>query len=119
MKSHKEKRILKDSDDAKVTVSFAGESFVLKNTFIGGRSVEDEHPIGVYSGVLDISEMGISLLSMFRAILRTTREEMGMPTKIAEDFILFCLAEAIKKETAEEKIQAVEEFVNKYFGNQY
>lgn len=77
MRSHKEKRVLKDSEDSNVTVSFCGESFVLKNTFIGGRNAKDGSPLGVYSGVLDIAEMGVSLLSMFRAILRTTREEMG------------------------------------------
>jgi hypothetical protein len=116
MRSHKEKRILKDSESADITVSFAGETFVLKNAFIGGRNVADKNPVGVYSGVLDVAEMGISLLSMFRAILRTTREEMGMPTDTAEDFILFTLAEAIKRETEEEKMVAVEEFVNKFFG---
>lgn len=115
MRSFKDKRVLKDSDEANITVLIAGEKFVLKNAFVGGRNVADENPIGVYSGVIDIAEMGISLLSTFRAILRTTREEMGIPTNVAEDFIIFTLAEAIKQETEEEKIEAVEEFVNKFF----
>jgi antitoxin component of RelBE/YafQ-DinJ toxin-antitoxin module len=119
MKNPQERRVLKSSDDAVVTISLAGESFAIKNAFIGGREVDGDNPIGMYSGVLDIAEMGLSLLSMFRAILRTTRQELGMPVDVAEDFILFCLSEALKKETAEEKIQAVEDFVNKYFKNHY
>lgn len=119
MKSHKEKRELKDSEDAYVTVTFAGDTFVLNNVFIGGISIKDGNPIGVYSGMLDVAEMGLSLLAMFRAILRTTREEMGMSPEITEDFMVFCLAEAIKKESEEEKILAVEEFVNKYFKNHF
>jgi hypothetical protein len=119
MRSHKEKRVLKDSEDSHITVSFCGDTFILKNVFIGGRNTKDDSPMGVYSGVLDIAEMGISLLTMFRAILRTTREEMGMPTDTTEDFILFCLAEAMKRENEESKQQAIEEFVNKYFSDHF
>lgn len=119
MRSHKEKRVLKDSEDSHITVSFCGETFVLKNVFIGGRNVKDDSPLGVYSGVIDVAEMGVSLLAMFRAILRTTREEMNMPISAAEDFIVFCLAEAIKRETEESKERAIEEFVNKYFSDHF
>lgn len=101
-----------------------GEVIYIKNALIGARMEDKDHtPFSVYAGQMDIGELGLSLLHIFRAVLKINVEEMDMPSHSAEDFILFTLKEAVRLENARRddvtKNRSVEAFVKKYMDNQY
>ena len=110
--------------DKKVLLLLDGEAIEIKNALIGARMEnEDNTPFSVYAGTMDIGELGLSLLHIFRAVLKINTEEMDMPMNLAEDFVLFTLKEAVRLEKARRddvtKNRSMEAFVKKYMDNQY
>lgn len=110
--------------DKKVILLLDGEAIEIKNALIGARMEnEDNTPFSVYAGSMDISELGLSLLHIFRAVLKINTEEFDMPMNLAEEFILFTLREAVVLENLRRddlsKNRSIEAFVKKYKDNQY
>jgi hypothetical protein len=110
--------------DKKVILLLDGEPVEIKNALIGARMEDNDHtPFSVYAGQLEISEVGLSLLHILRAVLKINTEEMGMSLDTSENFILFTLQEAVKLEKLRRndvtKNRNVEAFIKKYMDNQY
>ena len=110
--------------DKKVMLVMDGEIIYIENALIGARMEDKDHtPFSVYAGQMDIGEIGLSLLQIFRAVLKINMDEMDMPMRTAEDFILFTLKEAVRLETERKddvtKNRSIETFVKKYMDNQY
>ena len=93
-----ERRILKKGE-ALITISFEDKEFKMTNAFIGG-SLDDARktPIGMFTGSVDIGDMGVALLTVIRTVLQTTTTEIGMSLEQSADFVVVCLAEAMKRE---------------------
>ena len=85
-----------------VTLFFDGEEVFLQTAIIGGVTGDAiECPMGMYAGKLQPEDVGLSLLHSLRAVIKITREHWGFNMSKTEDFIVFTLAEAIRREKLE------------------
>lgn len=82
-----------------VEVNFQNDTLHFENIFIGGQLTGGHRDhVSFYSGELNLGEMGVTLMTLLRGVIRITGEECGLSASKAEDFISFCLAEAVKRE---------------------
>lgn len=68
------------------------------NMLLGGGINKDDHPTAFYAGDFSPEKMGIALMHILRAVIKSQREVLEVPLERSEDFILFCLAEAMRRE---------------------
>ena len=106
------------------------EILELKNVFIGGRMADEQNTlVGFYSGVVDIGEMGVSLMSLLRGVLKTVHSECGLPHSKSVEFVKECLLEAVAREitdslTLDQEANVIrtqrelQEIVNRFMKNQ-
>lgn len=112
---HKEK----PKETPQVEVKWSGNVMHLENVFIGGRWVEEgKSPVGFYGGEINIGEMGISLMNLLRGVIQITSEECGLTPDKCEDFIVSCVAEAIRREEADRRDEVLEGLVRRFMDNQ-
>ena len=116
-----DKRIF-NKGEAVLTISFEDKEFKMTNAFIGG-SLNDSRktPIGMFTGSVDVGDMGVALLTVMRTVLKTTTSEIGMSMEQSADFIVVCLAEALKREEQEQKLNHNElhDIVKKFMKNHF
>jgi hypothetical protein len=109
-------------ESAVVEIRFGDEILHVENCFIGGRVVEDGATMGFYGGILDIGEIGISLMCLLRGAIKTMNEECGLSLHQSEKLILMCLTEAFRKETEERRNDPMQKelysIVNRFMDNQ-
>jgi hypothetical protein len=104
-----------------IKVTLDDEIIFLENAFIGGR-LENNAFMGFYGGVLDLGEMGISLMSLLRGVVKALNEECNLTLNQAEKYIIFCLNEALQKEKEESQADHIQkelyQIVNRFMDNQ-
>lgn len=106
------KRFMSSGDD--IVIRVGTEEIKAKNVFIGGfKDDGSEDIIACYGGVLDPAEMGLSLMHLHRATMRIMVNQLRMPLDKAEEFMLLCLAEAVRREEAQEREQG-KQAIDKY-----
>jgi hypothetical protein len=82
-----------------VTINLDGQIFKLKTALVGGIIHGDpEYPMAFYAGKLALEEIGMSLLHALRAIIKIQLDVHQFTLPQTEEFIVFCLAEAIRRE---------------------
>lgn len=82
-----------------ITITFDNEKLFLKTAIIGGVQGDGEKlPMGMYSGSMDIGDVGIAVMHSCRATLKILREMHGLSIEQGIDFIRFCTFEAADRE---------------------
>ena len=100
------------------------EQIEITNALIGARMVNrGETPFSVYSGNVDIAEVGVALLNTFRGVIKINQEEHGLTLEDSKDFILFTLREAFRLENERRndftKGYSMDSLVKKYLDTQF
>lgn len=92
-----------------IEIRYDDQVLLLQNCFISGRLVEEDGDVGFYGGQVDIGEMGVSLMNLLRAVLKTTSEECGLTLEKSTEFIKHCLVEAVNREILEAEKRTMDE----------
>jgi hypothetical protein len=91
-----------------VKVIFEEETIELKNVFIGGRMNDiTEAPVGFYGGQMEIGEMSVSLMTLFRTIIKILNDELNIPPNKVEGFFIICFQEALRRENENKSIDNI------------
>jgi hypothetical protein len=86
-------------DDKFVSIKFDDHSYKLKHVLMGGVTDGDpEYPMGMFAGNMSIENLGMCVLHAFRAAIKINVDAHGMTVGQSEEFLLFCLAEALRRE---------------------
>jgi hypothetical protein len=89
----------KKDDDFNATVTAGGRTVEFKTCLLSGMANDGEDtPMAMFVGRFDLHEFGIILMSQLRAVYKILQREFEMDNPEAEDFVVFCLANAIKIE---------------------
>jgi hypothetical protein len=76
-----------------------GREMTFKGMVMGGISAENEkETIGFYGGPRDIGEFGVCTMQALRGVVKFSKEEFGLSTQDAIDFVAHCLEEAVNRE---------------------
>jgi hypothetical protein len=106
-------------DKPQIEVRWGDQIIHLENAFIGGRWVEEDmNPIGFYGGKIDIGEMAISLMNLLRGVIQITGQECHLSPEKREDFLISCVAEALRREEATTKDDMIHSLVKRFMDNQ-
>jgi hypothetical protein len=115
-------RIERTKENSTIEIRFDNEVISVENAFVGGRMAECGGTMGFYGGILDIGEMGVSLMCLLRGAIKTMHEECGLSFHQAEKIILCCLTEAFRKETEEKQNESIQKelhsIVSRFMDNQ-
>jgi hypothetical protein len=85
--------------DKFITCDVDGQIIKLKSALVGGLIYGDpEYPMAFYAGKLALEEMGMCLLHALRATIKIQVDVHKFSIKETEEFILFCVAEALRRE---------------------
>jgi hypothetical protein len=114
-------RIERTKENSTIEIRFDDEIIPVENAFVGGR-MTDGGAMGFYGGVLDIGEMGVSLMCLLRGAIKTFYEECDLTFEQSEKIILCCLTEAFRKEELEKRNNPIEKelysIVSRFMDNQ-
>jgi hypothetical protein len=82
-----------------VSVELDGTVYKLKTALVGGLLHDDpSYPMAFYAGKLALEEIGMSLLHALRAVIKIQVDVHEFTLEESEEFVLFCLAEAMSRE---------------------
>ncbi len=101
-----------------------GQRLEVHNALIGAR-MDDQHdtPFSLYAGNVDLQEVGVALLHIFRGVIKINREEHGLSWNDSKDFMLFTMRTALELERNSrndyEFGYSMESLVKKFKDNQF
>lgn len=97
----------KVDDNFSAIVKAGGREVIFKSCLLSGIAEDgNETPMAMFVGRFHLGEFGVVLMSQLRAVYKLLLREFDMNKLQAEDFVIFCLANAIKvEEEAQERIK--------------